>query len=196
VASGPITRLISAWQSGDPLAENALFDALYETLHRIALERLRIERSPTLGPTALVHEAFLRFRSAERLTINNSQHFLFLAGRVMRRILVDRARARLSQKRGRDIVRVELVEQVVREESDADEIIAVDRALADLAKQSPRQAQLVELRYFGGLSEEETAGALGISARTVRREWQLARTRLKIAITGAGNSAEGLALAD
>lgn len=184
MARGAISRLISEWQNGDPAAESALFEALYEKLHQIALARLRSERLETLGPTALVHEAYVRLRQAEDLSITDSQHFLYLASRVMRRILVDRARARLSEKRGGEFVRGELVEHLVGRKSDADEIMSVDRALTDLAKHSPRQAQLVELRYFAGFSEEEAAKTLGLSARTVRREWQVARTRLRVAING------------
>jgi RNA polymerase sigma-70 factor (ECF subfamily) len=186
---GQITRLIMAWQRGDETAEKALFEVLYRKLHLMAVQTLRREpQGRTLGPTDLVHEAYLRFRHAEGLEIANSQHFLTLAARVMRRILVDRARARLSDKRGGARARTELTDQLVSTTREALEILAVDRALDDLARQSARQAHLVELRFFAGYSEEESAVALGISARTARREWQLARTRLRLAIDGLPNA--------
>ena len=183
---GEITRLIKQWQAGDKAAENALFEALYAKLHAIAARFLRSEApGQTLGATALVHEAYLRFQRAERLDIAGSSHFLALAARVMRRILVDRARARRSEKRAGDRISLDAGDALLVSDAEADEILKVDLALETLAKQSPRQVQIVELRYFAGFNEEESAAALGISARTVRREWQVARTRLRLAIDGA-----------
>ncbi|MGI8743764.1 MAG: ECF-type sigma factor [Bryobacteraceae bacterium] len=181
-----ITRLIQEWQKGSRPAERALFEALYEALHNIALQCLRREKADrTIGATALIHEAYIRFSVAHHLNIVNRQHFLALSARVMRRILVDKARTRKSDKRGGEAVRIELSDILMRTEEDADELIAVDRALKALALQSPRQGQLVELRYFGGYTLEECSEVLGISARTARREWQVARTRLRGAIDGA-----------
>jgi RNA polymerase sigma factor (TIGR02999 family) len=183
--SADITALIVAWQRGDHLAEQALFDALYNRLRAMAYQCLKSERRyQSLGPTALVHEAYLRFQKAEQMDITGREHFLTLAARAMRRILVDRARARRSQKRGKEPMRTELVDSMMMTDHDAEEIISVDQALEKLSRRSPRQAQLVELRYFAGFSEEETATAMGISVRTVRREWDTARTRLKEAIDG------------
>jgi RNA polymerase sigma factor (TIGR02999 family) len=182
---GDITGLIAAWRRGDKAAENALFDALYARLHGIALRCIHGQLpSPSLGATALIHEAYLRFHRSERIEVADRYHFLRLAAKVMRQILVDRARARRSEKRGGDQVRVEETEQLVRSEADAVEILAVDRALGSLKRQSPRQAQVVELRYFAGYSLEETALVLGVAERTVKRDWDAARTRLKIAIDG------------
>lgn len=182
---GEITRLISDWQRGAPGAENALFSALYKRLHSIALQCLRGERPGAApGATSLVHEAYLRFRKAQNLELSDSKHLLALAARVMRRIVVDRARARGSDKRGGDAQQVELSDGLTIREAEADQILAVDLALEKLALHSPREAQLVELRYFAGFSEEECAAFLNISVRTVRREWQIARTRLRIAIDG------------
>ncbi|MGO4884281.1 MAG: ECF-type sigma factor [Bryobacteraceae bacterium] len=182
---GEITRLISDWQRGAPGAENALFNALYQRLHTLALQCLRGERPDRApGATSLVHEAYLRFRQTQNLEIANSAHLLALAAQVMRRILVDRARARHSAKRGGDVAPVEISDALMVQESEAEQILAVDFALEDLARYSPRKAQLVELRYFAGFSEEESAACLDISVRTVRREWQIAKTRLRMAIDG------------
>ena len=138
-----------------------------------------------MGPTALVHEAYLRFANAEQISVSDRNHFLALAARVMRRIIVDRARARKSQKRGGNDVKADWNDDLVSTAEDADQVLAIDFALEKLDQQSPRQAKLVELRYFGGFTIEETAVVLGISVRTARREWQVARLRLKLAIDGA-----------
>jgi RNA polymerase sigma factor (TIGR02999 family) len=180
-----ITELIREWQAGDHTAENRLFEALYRRLHDIAVRCLRTERpNQTVSATALVHEAYLRFGRSEKLEIANRQHFLSLAARVMRRILVDRARAQKSEKRGGGVALLDVDEALVRTTEDADQILAVDRALDELSRHSARQAHLIELRYFAGYSLEESATVMGVSARTVRREWQIARTRLRIAIDG------------
>jgi RNA polymerase sigma-70 factor (ECF subfamily) len=189
---GEITRLIVEWQRGSKDAENALYDALYKRLHSIALNYLRSERpNPSMGATALVHEAYLRFRRSERLEIADSSHFLKLSARVMRQILVDRARALGAAKRQGEVhAEHDHLDMLVSKDSDAEEIIAVDRALQSLARRSPRQAELVELRYFAEFSEEEAGAILGISARTVRREWQVAKTRLRAEIDGASPASE------
>ena len=187
---GEITGLIAGWQRGDPAAENALFEALYRRLYGIAMQCLRSEsRGQTMGATALVHEAYLRFKSADRLQIVNRGHFLALSARVMRRILVDRARARCSSKRQGLMVAAEDVDALFSSDPEAEEVLAVNRALDSLGLQSPRQARLVEFRYFAGFSEEESAAALGISVRTARREWNVARTRLRMAIDGTPGTA-------
>jgi RNA polymerase sigma factor (TIGR02999 family) len=181
-----ITQLIRAWQLGDRGAEHVLFEALYGRLHQIAEHCLRSEAgADSLGPTALVHEAYLRFANGANLAIVDRNHFLALAARVMRRIIVDRARARKSQKRGGDQPKSNLDDNIGGLGQDPDEIIQIDIALDQLQKRSERQARLVELRYFGGFSIEETAAVLGVSTRTARREWQVARLRLKLAIDGA-----------
>lgn len=181
-----ITRLIAGWQQGDRGAENRLFELLYRKLREVAVQCMRDEaRCRTLGPTALVHEAYIRLSKSHHLEISDRKHFLALAARVMRQILTDTARARRSEKRGGDPSRVELAESMVKTDSEADEIVAVDRALTRLSRQFPRQAVLVELRYFGGWSLEEAAAAMGVSERTARREWQVARVRLKEAIDGS-----------
>src|SRR5258706_16178949 len=137
-----------------------------------------------MGPTMLVHEAYLRFERAERLEVADRGHFLALAARVMRRIIVDRARARRTEKRGGDQLRDDLDQAFASTNSGAEEILAVDRALESLFLQSERQAQLGEVRFFAGFNEDEAADALGISKRTVRRGWQGGRPRLPGAVGG------------
>jgi RNA polymerase sigma-70 factor (ECF subfamily) len=180
-----IARLISEWRCGSLNAEQALFEELYRELHRIAIHVLRAEpRGRSLGPTALVHEAYVRLTTVRKMSIEDRTHLLALAARVMRRILVDRARARKTDKRGGDPVALELSEELVRTDRDADQIIGVDQALDRLQQSAPRQCMLVELRYFAGYTIEESAQILGVSTRTARREWQVARARLKGAIDG------------
>ena len=180
---GDISQLISNWQSGDKAAESALFEALYRRLHTTAIHCLRNEgRGQSLSATALVHEAYLRFQKSEKLEIADRGHFVALAAQVMRRVVVDRARARRSEKRGGGLIRVEESDALVASDAEAEEILGIDQALVDLSRHSPRQAQLVELRFFAGYSTAEAAAILDISERTARREWLIARTRLRMAI--------------
>jgi RNA polymerase sigma-70 factor (ECF subfamily) len=181
--SPDITHLILCWQKGDKGAEEFLFNALYDSLHDLARRCLRTEpQARTLGATALVHEAYIRFRNSHQLNISDRQHFLALAARVMRRILVDKARARKARPRLEQPVSEEWA--IIQSDVDAEEIISVDSALDQLFQHSERQARIVELRYFGGYSFEECATLLSISSKTVQRDWQLARVRLRIAIHG------------
>jgi len=183
-----ITKMIAEWRRGDKAAENLLFAALYQKLHTLAVHCLRTERhAQTLGPTALVHEAYMRFRRAETLSITDRNHLMALAARVMRRILVDKARARQTARRSGLSDPVDRADEFVRTDADADQIIVIDRALEQLAQQSARQAQLVELRYFAGYTLEESAAVMDISTRTARRDWDVARTRLRIAIDGTSS---------
>jgi RNA polymerase sigma factor (TIGR02999 family) len=184
--SDDITRLIAEWQSGNQEAEAALFEKLYQRLHGIAAHLARHEQAnETLGATGLLHEAYVRLCQSGDLKIVNREHFLALAARVMRRILVDRARARKAIKREETDPPADGL-LWFRREADADEVISVDRALEALSERSQRQYLLVELRFFGGYTIEETAAVLKISPRHARREWDVARTRLREAIDGAG----------
>lgn len=186
---GEITQLIGQWQEGNREAEGALFSALYDSLHKLAMRVVRSERQgQSLGPTALVHEAYLRLTRAEKIDLSGRSHFLALSARVMRRILVDRARARRAVKRDGVMVSAEWID-LVRTDEDADVILSVDLAMETLASDSPEQCQIVELRYFAGYSEEQCATILGTSTRTVRRRWQVARVRLKGLIDGTGTPA-------
>jgi RNA polymerase sigma factor (TIGR02999 family) len=179
-----ITQLILRWQNGDKSAEESLFNALYDSLHDLARRCLRTEpQGRTLGATALVHEAYIRFQNSHELNIIDRQHFLALAARVMRHILVDKARARKTRPHLEQPASEEEW-GIVQSDVDAEEIIAVDSALDELFQHSERQARIVELRYFGGYSFEECASLLSISAKTAQRDWQLARIRLRIAVHG------------
>ncbi len=184
VGPGEITQLIGQWQGGNRDAEAALFTALYNSLYSMATRFMRSERQgQSLGPTALVHEAYLKLTRAEKIDLTGRSHFLALSAQVMRRILVDRARARKAAKRDGLMVSAEAIDLVATDE-DADRILSVDLAMKTLASDSPEQCQLVELRYFAGYSEEQCAAILGTSTRTVRRRWQVARIRLKVLIDG------------
>ena len=173
---GEVTALLQAWRGGDAAALERLIPLVYEELRRLAAQRLRGERhAPTLQPTALVHEAFLRLVD-RKADWQNRGHFFAVAAQTMRRVAVDHARARLSQKRGAGAVRVDLtgvVEPAV--EPPSVDLMALDVALSRLEAMDPQQARIVELRFFTGLSIEETAAALGISDSTVQRDWRTAK---------------------
>jgi RNA polymerase sigma factor (TIGR02999 family) len=172
------TGLLAAAQNGEPGSEEQLFEALYGELKRMAGGLLREERAGhTLQPTALVHEAWLRLIDAREAGPGGRGHFLGLAARAMRRILVEHARARQRLKRGGEWRRVDLVAEVVDAGAE-NEILAIDGELDVLAGLSERQARIVEMRYFTGLSLEEVAEALGLSTRSVEREWRFARAWL------------------
>jgi RNA polymerase sigma-70 factor (ECF subfamily) len=186
-----ITLLISRWQRGDREAEHSLFESLYQTLRAIAANCLIADKqAQSLSPTVLVHEAYLRLMKSRDLQIGDRTHFLALVSRVMRRIIVDRARAAQSQKRGTDPTRVELLEGMAMTDRNIDEILAVNAALDELSIRRPREAALVELRYFAGFSLEEAASALKISPRTARRDWEIARLYIKDAINGTAPTGE------
>jgi len=174
-----VSTLLAHWGSGDHAALNKLWPLVYEELRRMASRRLRQEQpSPSLQSAALVHEAFLKLVGDNPLQVANRGHFFAIAAQVMRRILVDRARARRRLKRGGGFVVVNLDETVdVAQQKDA-HVLALDEALLALSKLAPQQSQLIELRYFAGLSIEETAEALGISRATANRDWVTARAWL------------------
>lgn len=158
-----------------------LFPLIYDELKVVARSMLRREATGhTLGPTALVHEAYFRLADREKIEPENRHHLFAIAAQAMRRVLIDHARARKRFKRGAGHVAVPLdeVEAMMTEEA-ADELIAIDEALERLARIKPRPAQVVERRFFGGLSLEETATSLGVSLKTVQRDWLLARAWLR-----------------
>ena len=180
----PVTRLLVQWSGGDDAALEELTCLLYRELRSLAQRHLRRERSNhTIQRTALVHEAFVRLINQESVDWRSRGHFLALASTVMRRILVDHARARLTSKRGagQEVQSLEEIDADTADETaDSDEnITAIDGALTRLAAVDDRQVQIVQMRYFGGLTIEETAQALDISEATVKREWTLARAWLK-----------------
>jgi RNA polymerase sigma factor (TIGR02999 family) len=178
-APGEVTRLLNAWCGGDQSALNRLIPLIHDELHRLAHIYMARERAGhTLQTTALVNEAYLRLIDASEVPFQNRTHFFALSSNLMRRILVDFARARGYQKRGGNIVRVELTPDQIPARNRGADVIALDDALNTLSQFDARQARIVELRFFGGLSEEETAEALGASLRTVQREWSVAKAWL------------------
>jgi len=174
-----ITHLLLAWGRGDEMALERLMPLVYEELRRVARHYMNHQRpGHTLQTTALVNEAYLRLIDSSQVQWQNRAHFFAVSAQLMRRILVDFARASGNLKRGGGARAVSLdAAMEVSSERGAD-LIALDDALNTLAAMNPRQSQVVELRYFGGLSEEETAEALKVSTRTVRRDWSLARAWL------------------
>lgn len=171
--------MLLAWRQGDQAALEQLLPAVYDQLHAIAKLQLgRERRDHTLQPTALVNEAFLRLRNLCRIDWKDRSHFLAMSARVMRRVLVDAARARKYQKRGGGATRVTLDSDAVAVADNAVDLLELDLVLGELAAHDARKAQVVEMRFFGGLSTAEIAVALGISTDTVTRDWKLAKAWL------------------
>jgi RNA polymerase sigma factor (TIGR02999 family) len=174
-----VTGLLLLWRGGDAEALDALIPLVQRELHDVARRCMAGERGGhTLQPTALVNEAYVRLVDVRRGNWQNRAHFLAMAARVMRRVLVDAARSRRANKRGGDAVHVTFDEAVPVATDDQPELIALDDALEALARMDPRKTQVIELRFFGGLSVEETATVLGVSADTVLRDWRLAKAWL------------------
>jgi RNA polymerase sigma factor (TIGR02999 family) len=173
------TQLLSAWSDGDNAALEQLMPMVYEELHRLAARQLACERADhTLQPTALVNEAYFRLIDQTRVRWQNKAHFLGIAAQMMRRILVDYARARRYAKRGGGAPVVTLDEAAALSVERASELVAVDDALTRLSEVDSRKARVVELRFFGGLSVEETAEVLQIAPNTVVRDWRTAKAWL------------------
>ena len=176
--------------AGNQAAYDELFPLVYAELRRIAAREMRHEKpGRTLQTTALVHEAYLRLLKDASLSFENRAHFLGIAARAMREILIEHARARSARKRGGGAVRLTLDDLVASVPSPSVDVLALDEALQRLARLDERHARVVELRYFGGLSVEETAVALGLSPATVKRAWTLARAWLFRELTGSGSAA-------
>jgi RNA polymerase sigma-70 factor, ECF subfamily len=179
-----ITRLLLAWNNGDEAALEELTPLVYAELHRLARRYMGRERSGhTLQTSALVNEAYLRLIDWKNVRWQNRAHFFAVSAQLMRRILVDFARANTYAKRGGGAPHLDLEEVAVVSPDRGTDIVALDEALTSLAALSPRQSQVVELRFFGGLSLEETAEVLKVSIGTVRRDWSLARAWLHRAVT-------------
>jgi RNA polymerase sigma-70 factor, ECF subfamily len=172
--------MLRAAAAGDSNAVNQLLPVVYEELRAVAEAQLRHERTGhTHQPTALVHEAYVRLVGDRGLEWNDRVHFLALAARSMRQILVNHALARRAAKRGGGAQRIELDDAVALFEQRSPDLVALDEALGTLATLDPRQAKLVELRFFGGLSVEDAANVLGLTKRTAEREWATARAWLR-----------------
>ncbi len=177
--SEEVTHLLKAWTGGDETALGRLAERVYPELRLIARRYMKNEREAnTLQTTALVHEVYLRLVDVAKVEWHQRAQFFAMAAQMMRRILVDAARARGSQKRGGETPKVNIEETAVLSAAPERSILAVDEALTALSEVAPRQAKVVELRYFGGLTEDEIVAALNISPRTVRRDWDLARAWL------------------
>lgn len=170
-----ITVLLKAWASGNPDALEQLTPLVYDELLRIARRHIRQQPPQTLQTTALAHEAYLRLAAAEGLRWQDRAHFFAVAAQMMRRILVDAARTRAAAKRGGDALRVTFSEDLPIPAGQGPNLLAVDDALTALAKLDPRKARVVELRFFAGLTVDETAEVLKISPDSVMRDWRLAK---------------------
>ena len=176
-----VTELLAAVRDGQDGSFERLFEVVYEDLKRRAHFQLGAS-SPTLNTTGLLHEAYLKLAGVETPDWNDRQHFFRVAARAMRQIVIDRARRHLAQKRGGGEAPLDLDAVQVAADDAADRMVALDDVLSRLAERDPRLAQVVELRFFGGLSVEETGETLGVSTRTVKRDWRLARAFLHDAL--------------
>jgi RNA polymerase sigma factor (TIGR02999 family) len=184
-SSTEVTRLLQRWSDGDQAALDQLVPLMYEPLHRLAHERRRYERSgQSLNTTALVHEAYLKLVDLRQARFRDRAHFLSMASRVMRRLLVDHARARKAGKRGAGVAPLDLDEALWISDGYATAVTELDEALERLEAVDPRRSQILEHRYFGGLSLEETAEVLGVSLATVKRDLRFARAWLAAELGG------------
>jgi RNA polymerase sigma factor (TIGR02999 family) len=178
-AAADVTGLLLAWRDGDAAALDQLIAAVYAELGQLARRELRKERPEhTLLTADLVHETYFRLVDSSRVRWQNRAHFLAVAAQSMRRVLVDAARARRAQKRGGDPIRVALDDGLAVDQPLGFDLAALDDALTALAAADPRRSQVVELRFFGGLTVDETAAVLNVSPETVMRDWKVARAWL------------------
>jgi len=186
--SHEVTELLLAWSEGDQEALDRLMPLVYGELRRLAQSYMRRERAGhSLQTTALIHEAYIRLIDANSVQWQNRAHFFGVAARLMRQILVAMARERGYQKRGGGAKQVSLDEAMMIDEGLDEDLVALDEALGALAQFDARKAQVVEMRFFGGLVEEEIADALDVSPETVRRDWRLARSWLRRKLKGEQN---------
>ena len=182
-----VTRLLIELSNGNSAVIDALLPMVYAELKKLAASYLRRERAGhTLQPTALVHEAYIKLIDQTRVSWQNRAHFFGVAAQIMRRILVDHARLHGAEKRGGELHKLQLDEDIDKAVEISGELVLLDEALDDLAKHDRQLAKLVELRYFGGLTFEETAEVLGVSVITAKRHWKLARAWLYGRMTDEG----------
>jgi RNA polymerase sigma factor (TIGR02999 family) len=175
-----VTAMLRSAQAGDRAAADRLLTLLYDELRKLAQDRMaHLPPGQTLQPTALIHEAYLRLLGKQDLQWESRKHFFFAAARAMRDILVERARSKAGPKRGGDRQRVALVDGIVLQEPIAEEVLALNEALGELEKEDPLKAQLVNLRYFAGMNSAEAAKVLGVSERTLHRQWRFVKAWLK-----------------
>lgn len=178
-AGGDVTRLLRRWAAGEDESRDRLFALVYDELRALARAYMRRERPDhTLQPTALVHEAFVRFSGQGPVPVDCRGQFMALIAQAMRRVLVDHARARRADKRGRGATHVTFDDALEGAAASQADVLALDEALQRLAAMDPRQAEVVQLRAFGGFEVPEVAEALGMSSATVKREWSIAKAWL------------------
>jgi RNA polymerase sigma-70 factor (ECF subfamily) len=178
-SSKQVTQLLADWSQGSLEAREALMPLVYNELRQLAASYLRRERSDhTLQATALVHEAYLRLVEQDNVSWQNRHHFFGAAANLMRRILVDHARAHMAEKRGSGLLKVALTEAIAMSQEQPAELLALDESLTRLAAVDQQQGRIVELRVFAGLTVEETAEILGVSPATVKRDWAVAKAWL------------------
>lgn len=178
-----VTQLLVDFQEGDPTAADRLWSEVYDELRRIAHHKLRHERqSHTMSTTALVHEAYLKLVDQSQVEWQDRLHFFAMSSRIMRNILIDYARRRNAQKRGGDRPHLQLDDAIISAEKSAHVFLALDEALKQLAEVDERLGRVVEYRFFGGMQEKEIAELLGVSKRTVRRDWRKAKAWLSRAL--------------
>ena len=181
-----ITQLLAAWRDGNQAALDELYPLVYDELHRLARRYMSRERKGhTLQTTALINEAYVRLVDQRNVQWANRSHFFAISAQIMRRILIDHARRHAYAKRGGGARQVSLDETATMAQGDFSEFIRLDEALRSLAELDPRRSQVVELRYFGGLNNEEIAGVLKISENTVIRDWNMARAWLHRQLAGS-----------
>jgi RNA polymerase sigma-70 factor (ECF subfamily) len=184
-----ITQLLAEWSDGNQSALDELYPLVYEELHKLARRYMSRERKGhTLQTTALINEAYVRLVDQRNVHWANRSHFFAISAQIMRRILIDHARRHAYAKRGGGAQQVSLEEVAIVAAEKSAEIIRLDEALKILAKMDPRRCHVVELRYFGGLNNEEIAGVLKVSENTVTRDWNLARAWLHQQLTGSAAS--------
>ena len=173
-----VTALLSRWREGDTAVLDQLVPMVYDELRRLARAHLRAERNPSLQPTALVHELYLRLADSDRMIIRDRTHFFAIAARVMRQVLVDHARRRLADKRGGSVTIIGLEPIMEPARPPGVDILVIDEALDQLMAVDARLCRVVELKFFAGLNIEETAEALEVSTATVERDWAMAKAWL------------------
>jgi len=182
-----ITQLLAEWREGSQSALDELYPLVYDELHRLARRYMSRERKGhTLQTTALINEAYVRLVDQKNVHWANRSHFFAISAQIMRRILIDHARRHAYAKRGGGARQVSLEEAATVVPNKSEELLRLDEALKSLAEMDPRRSQVVELRYFGGLNNEEIAGVLHISENTVTRDWNMARAWLYQQLTGSG----------
>jgi len=188
-AQHEVTQLLMAWNDGDQSALERLIPLVHAELHRIARRYMRNERAGhTLQTSALINEAYLRLIDAQQVHWQNRAHFFGIAAQLMRRVLVDFARSRGYKKRGGGALQVSLDETMVITKERGEDLVALDEALSALSELDERKGRVVEMRFFGGLSEKEIAEALTVSQETVRRDWRLAKSWLRRRLSETPNA--------